>query len=201
MKAHSTKAFRAFKDPTHPARQHWLAIRGRVMFQIVLAKFQGNRAARTALLESGHRFLVEASPTDDYWGIGSSPTPQILQLGPFVNWKQWGLNKLGRILMGVRNTIRNSIRTRKEITNRHSRRIVKRATDLYGVPQHQLNFYSHFRKQLVPGIARAARPKRRCLKTSPLRFANPLWRARGIHKVTKISWPQAYWDSKWLFEL
>ena len=196
VKAHSTKAFRAFKDPSNPKRKHWLAIRDTIMFQIVLAKFKKNRAARKALLESGHRFLVEASPSDAHWGIGSAPTSERLQEGPSAN-PNWGKNRLGMILMGVRNIIRHSIRTRKEITDRHSRRLVKRALQLYEVPQHQRGFYYHFRRQLVPAIRNAAKPKRRCLKTDALPPVDPLWRLRKVRRVTR----RRPLDSKYLSEL
>lgn len=63
-----------------------------VMYDVCLAKFRQNSKAQSVLLATGDEPLIEASLKDGYWGYGA------IKLGQ---------NKLGRILMVVRTTIRN----------------------------------------------------------------------------------------------
>jgi len=75
-----------------PLRSDWETGKLEVMQQAVAAKFlaQANHALRQRLLATGKARLIEASPTDSYWGIGSDGK---------------GLNHLGRILMELRDTL------------------------------------------------------------------------------------------------
>jgi len=67
-----------------------------------IAKFGQNPALKTFLLNTGHRILVEASPTDRIWGIGWSENDPQTQ-----NPEQWrGLNLLGFALMVARSQLR-----------------------------------------------------------------------------------------------
>jgi len=62
-------------------------VKDHVMYTALICKFMQNGALRDSLLQTGEELLLEDSPTDDYWGLGSNGT---------------GLNKLGRMLMLVR---------------------------------------------------------------------------------------------------
>lgn len=71
------------------------AVLGRVkdvfMYEIVYAKFTQHKDLQKRLLATGDEPLVEAADFDPYWGWGASRN---------------GLNKLGRILMAVRASLR-----------------------------------------------------------------------------------------------
>jgi len=62
------------------------------MYEVVYAKFTQNAVLQKELLVTGDQALVEDALHDPYWGWGSSHV---------------GENKLGRILMTVRDAIRN----------------------------------------------------------------------------------------------
>ncbi len=67
-------------------RSGWTQMKDEVMYRIVKSKFFTPHLANV-LNKTGNRYLVEASPVDNYWGWGA-------------NHK--GENKLGKILMRVR---------------------------------------------------------------------------------------------------
>ena len=62
----------------------------RVMREALRAKFEQHSVAREALLATGCRPIVEASPTDAFWGSGHGSN---------------GGNKLGRLLMELRDEL------------------------------------------------------------------------------------------------
>jgi ribA/ribD-fused uncharacterized protein len=68
-------------------RRDWERVKDGIMREAVLAKFTQHADLRAVLLGTGEAVLVENSPTDDYWGCGAHGG---------------GKNKLGRILMSVR---------------------------------------------------------------------------------------------------
>jgi ribA/ribD-fused uncharacterized protein len=72
-------------------RRDWESVKDGVMRQAVLAKFMQHDDIRAVLLATGEALLVEDSPTDAYWGCGAHGG---------------GKNKLGRILMSVRDELR-----------------------------------------------------------------------------------------------
>jgi ribA/ribD-fused uncharacterized protein len=78
-----------FEDPkgivVHRVKDHF-------MFQGLVAKFTQRPELRDALLLTGTEELIEASPTDFYWGVGKNGT---------------GQNKLGRMLQLVRRDLLN----------------------------------------------------------------------------------------------
>lgn len=76
----------------HPARGDWSAVRDRVMKTALLKKFSQNPIILATLQKTGSRLLVEASPGDDYWGIGANKK---------------GENKLGKMLMEVRTELKD----------------------------------------------------------------------------------------------
>ena len=69
-----------------------------IMIYVNQLKFSQNSAFKDALLATGNRILVEASPNDTVWGVGLGvEDPLILDE---KNWK--GTNWLGKALMEVR---------------------------------------------------------------------------------------------------
>ena len=75
-----------------PIREDWKSHRDEVMRKAVTEKFSLNHPElRAKLLETGNAILREANPKDNYWGIGKHGT---------------GKNRLGEILMEVREAIR-----------------------------------------------------------------------------------------------
>jgi len=76
----------------------WLARRIDIVTAGNWLKFSQNESLKRALLGTGDRVLVEASPYDRIWGIGLCPEDvAVLDEG---NWK--GSNLLGKCLMDVR---------------------------------------------------------------------------------------------------
>jgi hypothetical protein len=72
-------------------RRDWEAVKDGLMREAVLAKFTQHEDLRRILLATGDALIQEDSPTDAYWGIGAHGG---------------GKNKLGRILMSVRDELR-----------------------------------------------------------------------------------------------
>jgi ribA/ribD-fused uncharacterized protein len=72
-------------------RRDWETVKDGIMREAVLAKFTQHAEIRAVLLATGDAVIVEDSPTDAYWGCGSHGG---------------GKNKLGRILMSVRDELR-----------------------------------------------------------------------------------------------
>ena len=74
-----------------PLRDDWENVKDDIMYQGVLVKFQTHDDLRERLLLTGDAQLVESAPSDYYWGSGADGS---------------GLNKLGKILMQVRDELR-----------------------------------------------------------------------------------------------
>lgn len=85
-------------------KQVWERERYGIVLKGNLAKFSNNKDIRDALLQTGERRLVEASPIDRIWGIGLSASNP-LAYDP-QNWL--GLNLLGMVLEDVRTHLRGS---------------------------------------------------------------------------------------------
>ncbi|MEB3338341.1 MAG: NADAR family protein [Leptolyngbyaceae bacterium] len=81
------------RDRALPLRPDWEQVKDDIMRQAVLCKFQTHADIRAILLSTGEKVLVENSPIDYYWGCGKDGS---------------GKNKLGLILMEVRESLRNS---------------------------------------------------------------------------------------------
>jgi ribA/ribD-fused uncharacterized protein len=71
-----------------PLRNDWESVKDDVMRRAVLKKFQTHAVLKELLLSTGEEEIVENAPSDYYWGCGKDGT---------------GKNKLGKILMEVRN--------------------------------------------------------------------------------------------------
>jgi len=70
-----------------PLRSDWEAVKNGVMLNAIRIKFETHEKLKCLLLSTGKRLIVENAPMDSYWVCG--PDGQ-------------GLNKLGQILMKVR---------------------------------------------------------------------------------------------------
>jgi ribA/ribD-fused uncharacterized protein len=80
------------RDRTRRLRLDWEVVKIEVMREAVLKKFLTHADIREMLLSTGDQYLIENSPTDYFWGCGEQKT---------------GQNHLGKILMSVRQQIRN----------------------------------------------------------------------------------------------
>lgn len=74
----------------YPLRVDWERVKTQVMHQAVLSKFLAHPEIQAVLLSTGNAEIVEASPTDTFWGCGADGT---------------GHNQLGKVLMQVRQEI------------------------------------------------------------------------------------------------
>lgn len=85
------EAARIGRDRNNKIREEWESIKLDIMKEAVYAKFTQHRNLKDLLLSTGNEELVEASPYDSFWGEGEDGK---------------GLNHLGKILMEVREQIR-----------------------------------------------------------------------------------------------
>jgi hypothetical protein len=74
------------------ARKDWNSVKAIFMEKAVRAKFTQNEKLKKFLLKSGDKILIEDSPNDYIWGCGRDDT---------------GQNLLGKILMKIREELRN----------------------------------------------------------------------------------------------
>jgi hypothetical protein len=72
-------------------RPDWDQHKDEVMYRAVRCKFERHDEIKAMLLATGEEELVESAPTDTYWGVGRDGT---------------GQNKLGKILMRLRDELR-----------------------------------------------------------------------------------------------
>lgn len=77
----------------HPLRQDWEQVKDEVMQRAVFCKFKTHADLREILLATGDELIVENAPGDYYWGCGKGGS---------------GQNKLGKILMDIREILRQS---------------------------------------------------------------------------------------------
>ena len=79
------------RDRTRPLRRDWEQVKDDVMRRAVQRKFETHPDLQAILLATGDEVIVENAPRDYYWGCGADGT---------------GRNRLGEILMEVRETLR-----------------------------------------------------------------------------------------------
>src|SRR5579859_6398932 len=79
------------RSRARPLRADWEQVKDEVMRRAVLCKFETHADIREILLATGDDEIVENAPKDYYWGCGANGT---------------GQNKLGQVLMDVRQTLR-----------------------------------------------------------------------------------------------
>jgi ribA/ribD-fused uncharacterized protein len=75
-----------------------------IVFKGNLAKFSQNQHLKTALISTGDKIMVEASPKDNIWGIGMHFNDAGVE-NP-ANWK--GNNLLGQAITLVKNELKNN---------------------------------------------------------------------------------------------
>jgi len=84
--------------------EEWAEAREDMMLIAVQRKFMEETLLKQ-LLDTGDKILVEGSPYDKIWGVGLKYDSEEI-----LDEKNWnGLNLLGKVLMRVRNDIRNII--------------------------------------------------------------------------------------------
>ena len=86
-------ASRLGRSRKQPIRPDWNDVKDDIMRRAVYAKFAANPDIRDVLLSTGDAELIERATSDYYWGCGTDGT---------------GLNMLGRVLMEVREELRNA---------------------------------------------------------------------------------------------
>jgi DNA-directed RNA polymerase II subunit RPB2 len=88
-------AKRMGKTEDYAIRPDWSTYRDTVMMRALREKFSDRHPElKTLLLDTGNAILQDASPRDNYWGLGSRGT---------------GQNKLGLMLMAVRDELRGGL--------------------------------------------------------------------------------------------
>ena len=86
-------AARMGRSRSRPLRRDWDRVKDDVMRRAVLRKFETHAALRAVLLATGDEPIVENAPHDYYWGCGADGS---------------GRNRLGQILMEVRDILRET---------------------------------------------------------------------------------------------
>ena len=80
-------------------RPDWEERKDEIMYQGLQAKFTQHPSLKSLLVNTGDKILVENSPRDSYWGWGKN---------------QKGENKLGLLLMKLREEFTNSTTTKRK---------------------------------------------------------------------------------------
>lgn len=88
-------AARMGRSRKRPLRPDWESVKDQIMHEAVLAKFTQHADLRDVLLATGDSLIVEHTSNDRYWADGGDGT---------------GKNRLGQILVQVRETLRNAAR-------------------------------------------------------------------------------------------
>ena len=83
-------------------KEEWSLVAKQVMERGLELKFAQNSDLKEYLLSTNNKMLVEASPTDRYWGIGFG-----LSSNDLFDMKKWGQNHLGQLLMIIRNKLKS----------------------------------------------------------------------------------------------
>lgn len=78
----------------------WKIEAPKLVMDALKAKFDQHPRLKQKLLDTRGKELVEASPTDRYWGVGLRMSDPAIK-----NKVNWGQNKLGKLLMELRDNI------------------------------------------------------------------------------------------------
>ena len=81
------------RNRQNPLRPDWEEVKNKVMLQAFRMKFSQNPEIAKELLATGDAILIEHTRNDDYWADGGDGS---------------GKNKLGLLLMQVREELKNS---------------------------------------------------------------------------------------------
>ncbi len=85
------------RERTRPLHPDWEQIKDDIMRKALVRKFETHGDIREILLSTGDAEIVENSPIDYYWGCGANGS---------------GKNRLGIILMEVRDILRHTYHTK-----------------------------------------------------------------------------------------
>lgn len=85
-------------------KKKWDNIADFIVYKANYAKFSQNQHLKNKLLNTGNKIIVECSPYDTIWGNGLNITDTLNT--PQNEWK--GTNRLGNILMRVRENLRTT---------------------------------------------------------------------------------------------
>ena len=88
------QAARLGRDRKQKLRRDWESVKVGIMRNAVMAKFTQHAELHSLLLSTGEAKIVEHTENDDYWGDGGDGS---------------GKNMLGRILMEVRDKLRQAV--------------------------------------------------------------------------------------------
>jgi ribA/ribD-fused uncharacterized protein len=100
----SAKAVKALgKKVINFQKEVWDAKRSEIMMRGVKAKFVQHPELQKQLMETGDRQIGEADARNSFWGIGTSENTE--KSADPSKWK--GQNKLGKILMALRDEFKN----------------------------------------------------------------------------------------------
>jgi ribA/ribD-fused uncharacterized protein len=80
--------------------EQWLQKAESVMRHAIQLKVDQNNDFKNYLIDTRPKFLCEASPTDKFWGAGLNIYDKRIN-----QRSNWGKNKLGEILMSIRDNI------------------------------------------------------------------------------------------------
>jgi ribA/ribD-fused uncharacterized protein len=80
------------RSRTYPLREDWENVKDDIMLKALRAKFTQHTVLKNLLLSTGDSILVEHTKNDKYWADGGDGS---------------GLNMLGKLLMKVRDELRN----------------------------------------------------------------------------------------------
>ncbi len=80
------------RDRSLPLRKDWESVKDNIMRDVVYAKFTQHKSCKELLLSTGNAKIVEHTENDSYWGDGGDGR---------------GKNRLGQILMEIRERIKN----------------------------------------------------------------------------------------------
>src|SRR5213079_62586 len=94
-----TVAARMGRSRQHPLRPDWERVKDAIMREAVYAKFTQHDDLRAVLLGTGDALLVEHTENDSYWADGGDGS---------------GKNRLGQILMRVRDELRAEQKARTD---------------------------------------------------------------------------------------
>lgn len=82
------------RNRQNPLRPDWKEVKDKVMLQVLRMKFSQNPEIAKGLVATGDAILIEHTRNDAYWADGGDGS---------------GKNKLGLLLMQVREELKNSI--------------------------------------------------------------------------------------------
>lgn len=97
-----------------PLREEWEEVRGRVMCECIVKKFTQHEDLKKILFSTKGRKIIYTTNLDDYWGNGEDG---------------YGENKLGMILVGVRDDMLSTMKKKKKKKNKRREKILKKMND------------------------------------------------------------------------